>query len=72
MLSKDKSIIIIAIVIGVVALTVMMLFIRKGNVRTAPISWQEKIKQTVAFEDIDGIVHRKEFLEWTENQIRIL
>ena len=59
MLSKDKSIIIIAIVIGVVALTGMMLFIGKGNVRTVPISWQEKIKQTVAFEDIDGIVQLK-------------
>jgi hypothetical protein len=54
MLSKDKSIVLVAVVIGVVALAVMIVFVGQGNARHVPISWQEKIKQTVAFEDIDG------------------
>ncbi len=31
----------------------------QGNVRHVSISWQEKIEQTVAFEDIDGQVQLK-------------
>lgn len=59
MVSKDKSIILFAVVIGVVSLAGMMIFIGQGNIRHVPISWQEKIEQTVAFEDIDGKVQLK-------------
>jgi hypothetical protein len=59
MLSKDKSIVLVAVVIGVVSLVGMMIFIGQGNVRHVPISWQEKIKQTVAFEDVNGDVQLK-------------
>ena len=56
MLSKDKSIIFFAVVIGVVGLAGMIVFIGQGNIRPVPIFWQENIKQTIAFEDIDGNV----------------
>ena len=58
-LSKDKLIILVAIVICVVVLGGMMVFIGQGNIRHVSISWQEKIEQTVAFEDIDGNVQLK-------------
>lgn len=44
------------ILIGVVAMAGMMFFIGKGNVRHVQITWQEKIEQTVAFEDVNGTV----------------
>ncbi len=56
MLSKDKSIIFFAVVIGVIGLAGMIVFIGQGNIRPVPIFWQENIKQTIAFEDIDGNV----------------
>jgi hypothetical protein len=59
MVSKDKSIILFAVVIGVVSLAGMMIFIGQGNVRQVQIFWPEKIEQTVAFEDIDGKVQLK-------------
>ena len=59
MLSKDKSMVLVAVVIGVVSLAGMMIFIGQGNIRHVPIFWQEKIKQTVAFEDVDGNVQLK-------------
>ena len=58
-MSKDKSIILVAIVIGVVALVGMIVFIGQGNIRHVPITWKEKIEQTVAFEDINGRVQLK-------------
>jgi len=58
-LSKDKLIILVAVVICVVVLGGMMVFIGQGNIRHVSISWQEKIEQTVAFEDIDGNVQLK-------------
>ena len=39
-----------------IALAGMMSFIGKGNVRHVAIFWQEKVEQTVVFEDIDGKV----------------
>jgi len=54
MVSKSKSLIIIALLIGVVAFAGMIAFIGQGNVRHVSIFWQEKVEQTVAFEDIDG------------------
>ncbi len=48
--------IIIAILIGVVSLAAMIGFIGQGNVRHVSIFWQERVEQTVAFEDVDGQV----------------
>ena len=48
--------IIIAIVAGVSALVVMVGFIGQGNVRHTQIFWQEKVEQTVVFEDVDNEV----------------
>jgi hypothetical protein len=56
MISKDKTLIIIAIVLGVLALAGMIGFIGQGNVRHVSIFWQERVEQTVVFEDIDGKV----------------
>jgi hypothetical protein len=56
MISKDKTLIIIVILVGVVAFAAMIGFIGQGNVRHVSIFWQERVEQTVAFEDIDGKV----------------
>jgi len=56
MVSKNKSLIIIALLIGVVAFAGMIAFIGQGNVRHVSIFWQEKVEQSVGFEDIDGQV----------------
>ena len=56
MISKDKTLIIIAIVVGVVALAAMIGLVGQGNVRHVSIFWQERVEQTVAFEDVDGKV----------------
>jgi hypothetical protein len=57
--SNDKKFVIIGIVVGVVGLVTMIVFIGQGNVRHVAIFWQEKVEQTVAFEDIDGEVQLK-------------
>ena len=56
MVSNDKTMIIIAIVVGVVALAGMIAFTGQGNVRHVSIFWQERVEQTVAFEDVDDEV----------------
>ena len=56
MFSKDKALISIAILVGVVAFATMIGLIGQGNVRHVSIFWQERVEQTVAFEDIDGKV----------------
>ena len=56
MVSKKKSLIIITLLIGVVAFAGMIAFIGQGHVRHVSIFWQERVQQTVAFEDIDGQV----------------
>ena len=53
---RDKKFVIIGIITGIVGLSVMVVFISQGNVRHVAIFWQEKVEQTVAFEDIDGEV----------------
>ncbi len=53
---NTKHLVIIALLLGVVALAVVIGFVGQGNVRHVSIFWQEKIEQTVAFEDVDGIV----------------
>ena len=54
--NNDKALIIIAIVVGVVALAGVIGFTGQGNVRHVSIFWQERVEQTVAFEDVDGKV----------------
>lgn len=56
MFTKDKTLIIVAILIGVVSLAAMIGFIGQGNVRHVSIFWQERVEQTVAFEDVDDKV----------------
>lgn len=53
---KDRKLIIIAIIAGVVGLAAIIGFIGQGNVRHVQIFWQEKVEQTVGFEDIEGQV----------------
>ena len=54
--SKDRRLVIIAIVVGVIGLASMIGFIGQGNVRQVEIFWQEKVEQTVVFEDVNGTV----------------
>ena len=56
MILKDKTLIIIAIIVGIVAFSGMIAFTGQGNVRHVSIFWQERVEQTVAFEDVDGKV----------------
>lgn len=59
MISNDKKLILIAIIIGVVGLAFIIGFIGQGNIRHVEIFWQEKVQQTVSFEDVDGEVQLK-------------
>ena len=59
MISKDKTLILAAILIGIISLAVIIGFVGKGNVRHVSIFWKERIEQTVAFEEIDGNVQLK-------------
>lgn len=52
----DRKLIVIAIIAGVVGLAAMIGFIGGGNVRHVEIFWQEKVEQTVAFEEVNGEV----------------
>ena len=54
--SKDKSLIIIGLIAGVIALVVIIGFIGQGNVRHVAIFYPEKVEQTIAFQDINGEV----------------
>ena len=56
MISKDTKLVAIVILVGIVALVGTIGFIGQGNVRHVSIFWQERIEQTVAFEDVDGKV----------------
>lgn len=55
MKSNDKILIIVTILGGILALIVIVGFVGQGNIRHVTIFWQEKVEQTVIFEDIDGI-----------------
>jgi len=55
-MTKDRKLIILAIIAGVFGLASMIGFIGQGNIRPVEIFWQEKVEQTVSFEDIDGQV----------------
>jgi len=43
-------------VVGVGALAGMIGLIGQGNIRHVEIFWAEKVEQTVAFEDVNGMV----------------
>ena len=51
---SDKKLIILAIVACVAGLVIMIGFIGQGNVRGVQIYFQEKVEQTVAFQERDG------------------
>ena len=53
---NDKKFIIIALVVGFAALAILTVLIGQGNVRHVAIFWQEKVEQTVIFEDVNGEV----------------
>ena len=55
-MNKEKIIIIVGLIIGVLGLAVLIGFIGQGNVRDVPLYYQEKVEQTVVFEEINGIV----------------
>lgn len=55
-MNKDKIIIVVGLIVGVSALAGMIGFIGQGNVREVPLYYQEKVEQTVMFEEIDGKV----------------
>jgi len=52
MASGNKKLIILGIIVGVAGFAVMIGFIGQGNVRHVEIFWQERVEQTIAFEDI--------------------
>ena len=54
--SKDKTLIIIALIAGIIALVVTVGFIGQGNVRHVAIFYPEKVEQTIAFQDVNGQV----------------
>jgi hypothetical protein len=56
MISKNKLFVVVVILVGITAFAGMMAFIGQGNVRHVEIFWQERVEQTVAFEDVDGQV----------------
>ncbi len=55
-MNKDKIIIVVAIIAGILSLIVLIGFIGQGNVREVPLYYPEKVQQTVAFEEVDGKV----------------
>ena len=54
MISKNKLFVVVVILVGITAFAGMMAFIGQGNVRHVEIFWQERVEQTVSFEDVDG------------------
>ncbi len=54
--NHDKALIIIAIIVGVIVLVGIIGFTGQGNVRHVSIFWQERVEQTVSFEDVDDKV----------------
>ncbi len=56
MKSKDKTIIIVALISGIIALIVIVGFIGQGNIRHVAIFYPEKVEQTIAFQDVNGEV----------------
>lgn len=55
-MNKNKIFVILALVLGMSVMIVGVSYIGGGNIRHVPIFWQERVEQTVTFEDIDGQV----------------
>jgi hypothetical protein len=55
-LDKNKIFVILTIVLGISVMVVGISYIGGGNVRHVEIFWQERVEQTVAFEDVEGQV----------------
>ena len=53
---EGKKLIVFAIISGIVVLAFLIGFIGQGNIRHVEIFWQEKVEQTIAFEEIGGRV----------------
>lgn len=50
---KDRSFILIGLVIGIIGFASFIAVIGQGNIRHVEIFWPEKVQQTVAFKDIN-------------------
>ena len=53
---NNKTFVIIGLIVGVVALTLIIVLVGQGNVRHVQIFWSEKVEQTVTFVDINDEV----------------
>lgn len=53
---NNKTFVIIGLIVGVVALTSIIVLVGQGNVRQVQIFWSERVEQTVAFVDINDEV----------------
>ena len=56
MQSKDKRILVIGVIIAMAGMGGMIAFVGQGNVRPVALFWQERVEQTVVFEEIDDQV----------------
>ena len=56
---NGKKVVVIGIVVSLVSFAALIGFAGQGNVRHIAIFWPENVKQTVAFEDVDGHVQLK-------------
>ena len=53
---NNKTFVIIGLIVGVVALTLIIVLVGQGNVSHVQIFWSEKVEQTVTFVDINDEV----------------
>jgi hypothetical protein len=51
---NDKKLVILAMVVGILGLSVTIAFVGQGNVRPVEIFWAETVEQTIVFEEIAG------------------
>ena len=54
--SKQKLVMVLGVVIAIAAFAGMIGFVGQGNIRPVALFWQEKVEQTVAFEEFNGEV----------------
>ena len=59
MKSNDKILIIASLLGGIIALAITIGFVGQGNVRHVSIFWQEKVEQTIVFEESNGKIQVK-------------
>ena len=52
--SNDRTLIIVAMITGMIGLAVTVAFVGQGNVRYVEIFWAETVEQTIVFEEING------------------